>query len=233
MRYYYFRRRMHPKNRRRLNTYLISCVALLLLVYLFTVFEMRIRPIIKSVAESRARNVAVRAISDVVNETMAECNLTYEDLVIFQKNDSQQVTAVTSNIVRINQLKAELTSKIEGRLLETERLMTRVPVGTLLNQGLLAGTGPRIPIKLVPLGNANIEISNRFTSAGINQTRHEIQLDVTVTISVLLPVNSTSVDVKTQIPIAQTIIVGTVPDSYTHVTGAESGAPDLTLEVIE
>jgi sporulation protein YunB len=230
---YHGRRRRRPRGRGKVNLYLIACAFLLMIIYFFTVFEMRIRPIIKSVAEARAKNVAVRAISDVVNNTMAECNLTYEDLIIFQKNDSQQVTAVTSNIVRINQLKAELTSKIESRMSETEALKTKVPLGTLLNQGLLAGTGPRIPIRLVPLGYAKIDIINEFSSAGINQTRHEIELNVTVSISVLLPGTSTSVEVQTQLPIAQTIIVGTVPDSYTNVEGAGGSQSDIVLEVME
>ncbi len=230
---YYKRRKAGGRRRGKLNLYLVLCAFLLVIIYFFTVFEMRVRPIIKSVAEARAKNVAVRAISDVVNETMSECNLTYEDLIIFQKNDSQQVTAVTSNIVRINQLKAELTSKIERRMADTDSLLTKIPMGTLLNQGLLAGMGPRIPIKLVPVGYAKIDIENELSSAGINQTRHEILLDVTVAINVLLPGTSTSVEVSTHLPIAQTVIVGNVPDSYTNVTGAADTPENLVLEVLD
>ena len=185
-------------------------------------FEIRLRPIINEVANSRAKGVATRVISDVVNETMSDMQLSYEDLVIFQKNDSGNITAVTSNVVEINKLKATLTGEIEKRISDAESMQASVPMGNLFGQSALAGLGPRIKIKMIPVGFAGIDIKNEFTAAGINQTRHEIYLEVSCTITVLLPISSQSTKVKTQVPIAETIIVGIVPDTYTHVTGQEN-----------
>ena len=90
--------------RRKTNGYIYAAAVCLILIYTVTMFEIRLRPIINEVANSRAKGVATRVISDVVNETMSDMQLSYEDLVIFQKNDSGNITAVTSNVVEINKL---------------------------------------------------------------------------------------------------------------------------------
>lgn len=217
--------------RRKISGYIYAAALCLLIIYTVSVFEMRLRPIINEVAVSRARGAATRIISDVVNETMSNMQLSYEDLVTFQKNDRGNITAVTSNIVEINKLKSTLTGEIEKRISNAESMSASVPIGNLFGQSALAGLGPKIKIRMIPVGFAGIDIKNEFTSAGINQTRHEIYLEVSCTISVLLPISSLSTKVQTQVPIAETIIVGIVPDTYTHVTGQEDPA-DAVLNTL-
>lgn len=183
---------------------------------------MRVRPIINEVAVSRAKSAAIRVIANVVNNVMSETDIQYCDLVRFQKNDAENITAVTSDIVQINKLKSTLAMEIEKSVSDIETMTTKIPVGNLLNQSFLSGLGPKIKIKMVPLGYAGIDVRNEFTSAGINQTKHEIYLEISLTISVLLPISSKSTSVKTQIPVAETIIVGGVPQTYTNVTGSEN-----------
>jgi len=84
----------------------------------------------------------------------------------------------------------------------------------LINSDLFSGRGPKIPIKIVPLGTVSTSFSNQFTAAGINQTRHQIMMDIVVDISILLPGYQTGTQVTTQVTIAETVIVGAVPDSY-------------------
>ncbi|MBO4898438.1 MAG: sporulation protein YunB [Clostridia bacterium] len=201
--------------------YIFIAAVCLFLIYSVFMFEMRIRPIINEVAVSRAKGVATRVIADVVNETMADMNVSYEDLISFQKNESGNITAVTSNVVEINKLKATLTGEIEKRISDADSMTAAVPLGNLLGQSAFSGLGPKIKIKMIPVGFAGIDIKNEFSAAGINQTRHEIYLEVSCTVSVLLPMTSKSTTVTTQVPMAETIIVGIVPDNYTHVTGQE------------
>ena len=211
---------------RRKNTkmylYIIFASMLLLSIIVLTVFELRVRPIISKVATSRAKSTAVRVISNVVNDTMAKSDIKYTDLVSFQKNGEQNITAVTSNVVEINKLKATLSAQIEKRISNIDTMSTRIPLGNLLNQSFLSGLGPKIKIKMVPIGYATIDVKNEFTAAGINQTKHEIYLEISCALSVLLPIYSESTEVKTQIPVAETIIVGNVPGTYTNVEGQES-----------
>jgi sporulation protein YunB len=215
----------------RVSLFLTMGLSLLVTIYLFTFFSLKIHPTIVAVANARATNAAVRSINTVVNETMASSDITYNDLVDFKTDSSGQITALSSNIVEINKLKASLATKIQNTMSNMDSLVTKIPLGTLMGYDLLSGMGPRIQIKLIPVGYADIEVKNNFISSGINQTKHEVELLVTSTVSVLLPMKSTDVVVKTQIPIAQTIIVGTVPETYTNVSGAESTPEDIILNL--
>ena len=206
---------------KRMKRYLIVLSFFLTGAVLLVLFEVKVRPVICAVAVSKAQGLAVRTVSDVVNETMAQATVTYSDLVIFQKNNDGNITAVTSNVVEINRLKSRLTGEIEKRLNENETLTSRIPLGTLLDQSVLSGKGPKITVKAIPLGFTLIDIKNNFASAGINQTRHEIYLEVICNMSVLLPGMSRSTEISTQVPLAETIIVGTVPETYTSITGQE------------
>ncbi len=189
------------------------------------------RPIINEVASSRAKSVAVRVIANVVNDIMANSDIKYSDLVSFQKNGENNVAAVTSNVVEINRLKSTIAMEVEKKVSDIDLMTTKIPLGNLLNQSMFSGLGPKIKIKMVPVGYAGIDVKNEFTSAGINQTKHEIYLEISMTISVLLPISSKSTSVKTQIPIAETIIVGGVPGTYTNVTG-QSDPQDAVLNLL-
>lgn len=219
------------RRRKKIKIYIAAIILLSVFILAFVCFERSVRPVIKSVAVSNAQSLAARTVSEVVNETMAQTHITYSDLVIFQKNQDENITAVTSNVVEMNKLKATLTSKIDERLSKTELLTSRIPLGSLLNQSLLSGYGPKVTIKLIPLGFTNINIRNEFSAAGINQTRHEIYLDVSCYMSVLMPVASQSTKITTQVPLAETIIVGVVPDAYTNVSGQED-PEDAALNLI-
>ena len=216
---------------KKIKKYLFLVLCFATVAALYVTFESRVRPVINAVALSKAKNLAVSAISEIVNETMANTPVTYSDLVIFQKNNTGNITAVTSNVVEINKLKSHLTSEIEKRLNETEVMTSRIPLGTFLNQSILSGLGPQITVKMIPLGYTSIDIKNEFSAAGINQTRHEIYLEVSCSMSVLLPVTSQSANITTQVPLAETIIVGTVPETYTSISGQDD-PNDAALNVL-
>lgn len=210
--------------RRRSNglRILAFIVFILLIVYFSLIFETRIRPVIFTVAEAKANSIAIKVINDEVGKTLFQEDAEYSNLVSLKTDGEGRVTALTSNVVEINRLKSKLSVNIQESLSKIEVMKSAVPVGTLLSSGLLSGYGPAVPLRIVPMGYASINITDSFTQAGINQTRHEIQLVVTANMRVLLPLSSTSTQVSTKVPIAQTVIIGTVPGTYTNVDGVKN-----------
>ena len=223
--------RYHHYGNKKLKRAIRVIALLSFAAVLFILFELRVEPIIREIAVAKAKSVAVRTISDAVNETMKQYDIQYSDLVSFEKNGENNITAVKSNVVEINRLKAQLTGSIENKISDVSYMTAYVPLGNLLGQSLLMGMGPSVKIKMIPMGYASIDITNDFSSAGINQTKHEISLKVKCDISVLLPISSEIACIETQMPVAQTIIVGTVPDTYTHVTGQEN-PEDTVLNMV-
>ena len=89
-------------------------------------------------------------------------------------------------------------------------------IGNLILPELFSGRGPGIPLMVLSISTSDASFRNAFTSAGINQTRHRIILDVDVHVSILLPGLTTYTKVSNEISVAETVIVGGVPDTYTY-----------------
>ncbi len=90
----------------------------------------------------------------------------------------------------------------------------RIPAGNLTGISLLMGRGPKIPVEIITLTSSSIGFQNSIVTAGINQTKHQITLQVNVDIDVLVPWGSKSTHVSTDVLIADTVIVGQVPGTY-------------------
>lgn len=189
---------------------ILSLIFFILLKYA----EVKIRPIISSMANSQARSLASRVVSEAIYEEIESDNITYDTLVSFEKDSLGSITALKTNIIMINKLKSRLAVVILNKLSNVDNLTLYIPLGNLVNGEFLSGRGPKIEVRLLPVGSVTTDISNVFTDAGINQTRHQILLDVRVVISVIMPFSMESTDIVTSICIAETVIVGTVPEMY-------------------
>ncbi len=184
------------------------------------------------VAVARAQSVAVSTINDEVNRIIVSESVKYGDLAILQKDAEERITAVLANVEKISRLKAEIAVGVQEEMERIDEMVMNIPLGTLLSDGLFTGYGPRVPIKLSSVGRAVVDIADSFHEAGINQTRHEIHLTVTAKISVLIPGGAKEAEIHTTIPVAQAVIVGEVPQSFTHVTGVNGTPQDNVLNML-
>ena len=142
------------------------------------------------------------------------------------------VTALRSNMSEFNRLQVQIADDILERLSEVSSSELSIPVGTLTGSSLLAGRGPSIHVRMQAVGSAKASLRNAFTSAGINQTRHQVLLDVSVTMSILLPGFITDAQVTSEIAVAETVIVGGVPNTYTYFSTTPDEVIDYADEYI-
>lgn len=174
------------------------------------------KPILTNLAVARVSNSVNRIVVAAVNEAVARGDIDYDKLVTLEKDESGRVTALRSNMGEANRLQSAIADDILQRLSEVSTWDLSIPVGTLTGSALLAGRGPAIRVRMQAVGSTSASFHNAFASAGINQTKHQIVLDVKVTMSILLPGFTTSTKVSNEIAVAETVIVGGVPDSYTY-----------------
>ena len=125
-------------------------------------------------------------------------------------------------MAEFNRLQSAITQDVLGRLGEVSDMDLSIPAGTLTGSALLVGRGPSITIRMQSVGSCSAHFENQFDQAGINQTTHRILLCVDVSMSILLPGFRTSTQVSNSFSVAETVIVGNVPDSYTYF---DSGNP--------
>lgn len=215
----------HRANHRKMrNIKWGRALALLILLGTFIGLDLGIRPMVKASAASQTQIAVNRMIQRAVLEVLEEDGLRYQSFVSLQQNLNGETTALTTDTVLINRLQGELLEKILQTLQETRQITLQLPLGSLTGSQFLAGRGPLVTLRLRPVGIVKTKIVNQFDEAGINQTRHRIQLQVTVDMLSLLPGYRISSQAQSNIILAETIIVGLVPDAYTEVYG---GTDDL------
>ena len=210
--FFYYRRRWDRQQALRALALLAAAGLLALGLYV----SAQMRPLLESLATARVSNAVTRIVSEAVYEAIETGELQYDGLVTLEKDSQGKVTAVRSNMAAFNHLQAEILDTILTRVGQVSARELSIPVGTLTGSALLAGRGPRVKVRMESLGTSEARFENAFTSAGINQTRHQIMLHVDVYVSVLLPGFTTATKVSNAFTVAETVIVGSVPDTYTY-----------------
>lgn len=213
-------RKSRSGNNRLKLRYRLLIFLLFVIIIIFTsiaLFEIRLKPIVQQMAVASAERIATRAINDAIYDEMNKENIKYENLITLEKDANGKISALRTNVVEINSLKSHLPVVILDKLGKIEQTEINIPIGTIINGELLSGRGMRVNVRLIPVGSVTTDITNVFTGAGINQTRHQVMLTIHATVSLVMPIAAISADIHTSICIAETVIVGEVPDAYTLV----------------
>ena len=210
--FFYYRRRL---DRRALLRVLALLLAVSLLALTLTATA-RMRPLLESLATTRVSNTVNRIIFEAVNEAIQNGDISYERLISLEKDSEGKITAVHSNMAAFNRLQAQILDIILAKIDQVSARELSIPIGTLTGSALLAGRGPRIRVRMESVGSSTARFNNQFESAGINQTKHQIILEVEVSVAILLPGFTTVTKVSTAVTVAETVIVGAVPDTYTY-----------------
>ena len=200
--------------RQRVLIWLTVIFTLLLALTVAVVLHMK--PVVMDLATARTSNAVNRIVVAAVNDAVDSGRIDYEQLVDFDKDAEGHVTALRSNMAAFNRLQASIADDILQRMAEVSSTDLAIPIGTLTGSPLLAGRGPCLRVRMQSVGTATARFDNQFSSAGINQTRHRIILDVDVHVSILLPGLTTYTKVSNEISVAETVIVGGVPETYTY-----------------
>ena len=220
IRYYHTRR-----IRNRAILLLLILLAALLAMGFYASAELR--PLLSRLAVARASNTVNRIVSNAVREAVESGEIRYDQLITFEKDNEGRIAAVHSNMAMCNRLQSEILNIILARIDEVPPRVLSIPVGTLLGSTLLAGRGPRISVRMESAGSSSAWFENRFTAAGINQTNHQIVLRIDVQVAILLPGFTTATKVSNEVTVAETVIIGMVPETYTYFsTNPADGGED-------
>ena len=197
--------------RRRLIRRMLLCM--LLLAGLFFVIERNFKPLVFSLAEARSAAMASQVLSGALAEAVGD-GVRYEDLVNVKMDNSGQVALLSADTMAMNRLAARADDAARRRLsnMSSERVM--VPLGAVLGTTLFAGSGPGVPVSIVPIGSISTEFATEFEACGINQTRHKVYLQVTASIRIVIPTGAKTTKVSANLLVAESIIVGAVPESF-------------------
>ena len=194
-------------------TVLSAAAGIMFAVMLIAQLNDRLRPILLELAVTQTSNFITSAIDNEISEQA----ISYNDLVTLERSANGDIVALTSNMAQANILRAQLLETALNALDGLETMEFSIPLGTIYDWDLLSGRGPDIGVRVLYTGTGTAEFENTFSSAGINQTCHQIIFHVKTDISVLLPGRQEKTTVSTKVCVAETIIVGRVPETYLQI----------------
>ncbi|MDY5349485.1 MAG: sporulation protein YunB [Candidatus Ventricola sp.] len=198
------------RRRRRLRRLLL---AVLLLLAVFLLADRNVKPLVFSLAEARSAAMASRVLSGAMAEALGD-GVGYDELMNVRMDEKGQVALLSANTVRMNLLADRAGEAALRRLENMSSERVSVPLGAALGLTLLAGSGPLIPVSIVPVGSIGTNFVTEFEACGINQTRHKVYLQLTASIRIVIPTGAKTTQVTANMLVAESIIVGAVPEGF-------------------
>ncbi len=219
-----WRLKLERRLRRGLPSWVLTwLVAAGVMLCAVRVTERALRPVLAAAARYQVRSHVTAAVEQWAARDLQERGVDYSDFVTITRNEAGEITALSADMARLNLLRAELSAHLLERL-EDSQLELTIPVGSLLPLEPTWARGPELHLRALALGTASAEFESEFTSAGINQTRHRLWLELSVPVTVLLPGGGEELTVDSRLCVAETVIVGQVPQTWFQTGGLPADA---------
>ena len=193
---------------------LISILLLVLFAAGFLWLRHTYRDVIRDLAETQVKNTTSDLTNNAIARQIADGVVQYDRIVYFEKDLDGRITALKTNIGEVNRLKTDILNIINDEILALDHSDIGIPLGSLILPELLSGRGPVIPVHILAIRNSDANFVSFFSQAGINQTLHQVTMEVTIDVSVLVLGRTTSFTLESQVVVAETVIVGQVPNTF-------------------
>lgn len=215
------RKRRIKKRRRRI----IVCLCIIIPILIFELFTVLIEPSIIAMCEIRANSIGVSVSNKAIKQVMEEVGYDMQ-LVKLEKDEGGNIIALQTNVVEMNYISSLIGSRTQQMYNELTEAYVKIPIGNFTGNALLAGHGPSLQVKIVPVGTVGSDFKTEFVSTGINQTRHRVYLQVISSMRVIAPFTTKTIKVVNNVNVAETVLIGDVPNSYYNLEGVDNIADD-------
>lgn len=204
------------RNGNRIKAYVVIAFLLIILTILLFYVEKRLRMGINQISEYRVKSIVTKVVGNAINENFPQ-DIDYSDIVSISKDENGNITSVQTDIAKLNRIFANVSLSVQNQLSDLSDEKISIPLGAVLGETIFAARGPKIDFRIIPVGSVETDFKSEFSSAGINQTRHRIYILFKTEIGVAIPFVEKKTVVTTSLPVAETVIVGDVPDCYIHI----------------
>ena len=194
-------------------------LALIVTIIAFCLFRHKYHSVITALAQTQVKNATSDLINDAIDQQISNGTIQYDRMVYFEKDLEGKITALKTNMSEVNRLKTDLLNLINAEILAMDSDHLGIPMGSLVLPELFAGKGPMIPVQIITIRNSEAGFFSDFSQAGINQTLQKLNMQVSVDVSVLVLGEVSDFTISSQVVIAETVIVGQVPDMFLQTGG--------------
>ena len=194
-------------------------ILLALSIFVLILFRMKFNEPIRDLAETQVRNTTSDLINDAIDRQIEDGRIQYDRMIYFEKDLDGRITALKTTMSEVNRLKTDILNLINDEILALSTDDLGVPLGSIFLPELLSGRGPSIPVEILTIRNSDASFSSSFSEAGINQTLQQLNMQVSVDVTILVLGQTHSYTISSQVVVAETIIVGDVPNTYFQTGG--------------
>lgn len=221
------RRRFHsrpPRKGRRRRIFLILLfITLVFALQSFIFVEKNLKPPLMKLAKVRVKQIATQSINSAITDRLSQ-GANYDKLIEWQRDQNGNVSSFVLNYAEHMRITADTVSTVQNQLLQLKSMPERIPLGQAMGSAILASYGPQIPVKLVPMGSAQVSLNTRYENAGINMILVEVYIRIIAEVSVIIPLDSEPEVVETEIPVTYVLVVGGTPMYYMDNKGNPVGS---------
>ena len=207
---------MEYYTKRKSHKYLLFILVIIVVFVVFNIilvfFDRKVMPAVIKIAEIMANSQTL----DIINEESIKIlnnDFNYDEMVKIQKDNEGNIILIQADTAKLNLIAAELSTNCNNAFRDMDKSTIKVPWGWMSDRSIFFNLGPSMKVSIEPVGNISTSYESKFESAGINQTRHKIYLNISAKVRLKLPMNNDDIDVTTQIPVSDTIIVGKIPNT--------------------
>ena len=208
-----------PKLRHKFFVLVFLLIIIVCLVMYY--FNTRVNPVIITMSEAKVNSLSSMAVYDAI-DTVLSNGTTYSDLIKITKDNEGEIAFIEADGISINSLGNQIAIATQLNLDKIGQQTVDIPIGNFTGMPIFVGQGPKIEIKLLPIGNVVCKFISEFSNAGVNQTNHRIYMYAETKISLVLPMASRVVVSNVQILLCENIIIGKVPATYLNATDLDT-----------
>ncbi len=210
------------KNKNRTKRYLLIYVVLVVSVVVLSVYSFNVARsnLIDFVDEYTSANITAELVDGINNAVLKilsdnDAYQNYDNFIEISVGSDGYVSLINVNMLMVNLLLCDLTEKTQINVnnLCKEKIYN-VPFYAITGSLMLAQLGKNIEIEVKPIGHVECKLSSKFDGVSVNQTRHSIFVDITARVKMILPLYVKDLYVNTKIVVAESVIVGKVPEVY-------------------
>lgn len=207
---------MEYYTKRKNHKYILLILVIIVIFVIFNAmvafFDNKVMPSIIEIGKVMAKSQTLDIINDKSISILSD-EFKYDEMIKVQKDKDGNIILIQADTIKLNYIAAQLATECNKELRDMNNSNIKVPLGWMTDKSVFYNVGPKINVEMEPIGNITTSYESKFESAGINQTRHKIYLNVTAKMRMKFPLQNQDLDVTTQIPVSDTIIVGKIPNT--------------------
>ncbi|OPX87439.1 MAG: Sporulation protein YunB [Pelotomaculum sp. PtaB.Bin117] len=185
--------------------------------------DIKLRDVFFNIAEVKTVQLVTEAIQESLQEEAMKENIRYQDLIYIHKDNEGRITLMQADTLKVNRIASNTSMAVQETLENLRRQSFSIPIGQVFGFPIFANRGPRLRYSIMQVGSVKFNITDKFESAGINQTKHTIYLNLDTNVRIVVPSKSGEALISTQMPLTENIIVGSIPDTFVTLPGGILG----------